>query len=90
MSVPYDHTLSGGCLTSCRVVWDPGIIFSFSLVQLMERQVVMALLEDKKSLGREDFSCPHFWVPLFCNGNDLCGLSVKEKGVKRGHLMSLS
>jgi hypothetical protein len=25
-----DHALSGGCFTSSRVVWDPGIIFSFS------------------------------------------------------------
>jgi hypothetical protein len=32
-----------------RSVWDPGIIFSFSLAQSMERQVVMALLEDKQS-----------------------------------------
>jgi hypothetical protein len=65
--------------TSYRVVWDPGIIFSFSLDQSMEHQVMMALLEDKKSLGREDFSCPHFWVSLFCSGRDFCGLSLKKK-----------
>jgi hypothetical protein len=31
-----DHALSGGCFTSSRVVWDPGIIFSFGLAQWME------------------------------------------------------
>jgi hypothetical protein len=31
-----DHALSRGCLTSSRVVWDPGIIFSFILAQLMK------------------------------------------------------
>jgi hypothetical protein len=41
---------------------------------------VMALLEDKQYLGREDFSCPQFWVPLFCSGNDFHGFSVKKKG----------
>jgi hypothetical protein len=35
-------------------------------------------------------SCPHFWIPLFDNGNDSRGSSVKKKGVKRGYLMSLS
>jgi hypothetical protein len=46
---------------------------------------MMALLEDKKYLGREDLSCPHFWIPLFSSGNDFRGLSVKKKGVKRGN-----
>jgi hypothetical protein len=32
-----------------RSVWDLGIIFSFSLAQSMECQVVMALLKDKQS-----------------------------------------
>jgi hypothetical protein len=41
-----DHVLSGGCLTSYWVVWDPGIIFSFSLDQSMEHHVVMTLLEE--------------------------------------------
>jgi hypothetical protein len=45
----------------------------------MECQVMMALLEDKQSLGREDLSCPHFWVPLFCSRRDFCGLSVEKK-----------
>jgi hypothetical protein len=55
-----DNELSRGCFTSSRLVWDPGIIFSFSLVQPVERQVVMALLEDKQSLGREDCNVPIF------------------------------
>jgi hypothetical protein len=60
-----DNTLSGGCFTSYMVVWDPGIIFSFILDQSMEHQVMMALLEEKKYLGREDLSCPHSWVSPF-------------------------
>jgi hypothetical protein len=58
-----DHALSRGYFTSSRVVWDPGIIFSFSLAQSMERQVVMALLEDKQSLGREDCNVPILGFP---------------------------
>jgi hypothetical protein len=50
---------------------------------------VMALLEETQFLGREDLPCLHFWIPLFGNGNDFGGLSVK-KGVKGGYLMSLS
>jgi hypothetical protein len=51
---------------------------------------MMAFLEDKQSLGREDLSCPHFWIPMFGSGNDLCGLSLKKKGVKRNYVMSLN
>jgi hypothetical protein len=40
---------------------------------------MMALLEDKQSLGREDLSCPHFWVSPFCSRRDFCGLSVEKK-----------
>jgi hypothetical protein len=47
VSMLSDHVLSEGCFSSYRVVWDPGIIFSFNLDQLMECQVMMALLEDK-------------------------------------------
>jgi hypothetical protein len=56
----------------------------------MERHVVMTLLEDKKYLGREDFSCPHFWIPSLGSGNDFCSLLVNKNGVKMGYLMSLS
>jgi hypothetical protein len=78
------HALSRGCFKYYKVIWDLGIIFSFSLDQSMERQVMMALLEDKKSLGSEDLPCPHFCVPMFCSRRDFCGLSVEKKRVKRG------
>jgi hypothetical protein len=45
---------------------------------------MMALLEDKQPLGREDLSCPHFWIPLFDSGNDSRDSSVKKKKVKKG------
>jgi hypothetical protein len=61
-----------------RMIWDPSIIFSFSLEPSMEHQVMMAFLEDKKYLGREDFSCPHFLVPLLCSRRDFRGLSVEK------------
>jgi hypothetical protein len=85
-----EHVLRKGCFTSYRVVWDPLIIFSFNVDQSMEHQVMMAFLEDKQSLGREDLPCPHFWVSPFCSRKDLCGLSMKKKGVKGGHLMPFS
>jgi hypothetical protein len=56
------------------VGWDPGIIFRFNLVQLMEHEVVMALLEDKKSLGREDCNVLIFGFPIFTVGGNLMGL----------------
>jgi hypothetical protein len=74
-----DHVLSGGCFTSYRVVWDPSIIFSFNMDQSMEHRVMMEFLEDKKYLGREDLSCPNYWVSSFCSRRDLCGLSVEKK-----------
>jgi hypothetical protein len=66
-----NHALSKGFFTFYKVVWHPGIIFSFSLDQSMECYVMMALLEDKQSLGREDLSCPHFWVPLLVEGTSM-------------------
>jgi hypothetical protein len=38
----------------------------------------MALLEDNKSLGLEDFSCPHFWVSSFCSRWDFRGLAGEK------------
>jgi hypothetical protein len=35
---------------------------------------MMELMENKKYLGREDLSCPHFLVPHFCSRRDSCGL----------------
>jgi hypothetical protein len=51
---------------------------------------MMALLEDKQSLGREDLSCPYFWIPLFCSRRDFRGLSMEKNEYKGGYLMSLS
>jgi len=42
-----DNALSKGCFTSSRLVWEPRIALSFSLVQLVYRMVEVALLEDK-------------------------------------------
>jgi hypothetical protein len=55
VSTLQDSALSRGCFTSSKLVWDPGIILSFSLVQLIDCRVVMALLEDKL---REDCNVP--------------------------------
>jgi hypothetical protein len=74
-----NHAMSGGCFTSYKVVWDLDIISSFSLDQSMGHHIVMALLEDKQYLGREDLSCTHFLVPLFCSRRDFRGLSVKKR-----------
>jgi hypothetical protein len=35
-------------------------------------------------------SCPHFWVSPFGSRKDLYGLSMKQKGIKGGHLFSFS
>jgi hypothetical protein len=56
----------------------------------MKHQIMMALLEDRQSLGMEDLSCPHFLGSSFCSRKDFRGLSMKKKGVKGGHLMSFS
>ena len=36
VSTLQDSALSRGCFTSSRLVWDPGIILSFSLVDLVD------------------------------------------------------
>jgi hypothetical protein len=68
------------CSASFTLFWDSIIIIGFNLIHFFVPMGVMALLEDKQYLGREDFSCPQFWVPLFCSGNDFHGFSVKKKG----------
>jgi len=73
-----NHALSEGCFTSSMVVWDPGIIFIFSLDQLMEHQVMMALLKYMQYLGREGSSCLYFWVPLFFSIWDFRVLPVEK------------
>jgi hypothetical protein len=65
VSTLQDNTLSRGCFTSFRLVWDPGISFSFILVQLVDRMVEVELLEEKQSLGREDCNFPIFGFPYY-------------------------
>jgi hypothetical protein len=66
--------VGGRCSTSFRLVWDPRIIISFSLVQLVVPMGVMALLEDKQSLGREDCHVPICGLPCYTVGDDFWGL----------------
>jgi hypothetical protein len=47
VSTLQDNIVGGQCSTSFRLVWDPGITPSFSLVHLVEHGVVMTLREDK-------------------------------------------
>jgi hypothetical protein len=74
VSTLQDNIVAGMCSIYFKLVWDPCIIFSFSLVQLMEHQVMMALLEDKQSLGREHCNVPIFGFPCFTVGGDLMSL----------------
>jgi hypothetical protein len=66
--------VGGRCSTSLRLVWDSRITLSFSLVQLVDHGVVMALLEDKQSLGSDNYNDPIFGFPYFAVVNDLMGL----------------
>jgi hypothetical protein len=75
--------VGGRCSTSFRLVWDPGITLSFSLVQLVDHRVVMALLEDKQYLGREDCNVPIFGFPYSTVVDDLMGLCQPDQ---RGNL----
>jgi hypothetical protein len=84
VSTLLDNALSRGCFTSFRLVWDPGIILSFSLVQLVDHRVVMALLEDKQSLGREDCNVPIFGFLCSAVGDVFMGLCQLDQ---RGDLM---
>jgi hypothetical protein len=53
------------CSASFRLVWDPGIIIRFSLVQFVVPMFVMALLEEKQSSGREDCHVTIFGFPYY-------------------------
>jgi hypothetical protein len=55
------NIVSDRCSTSFRLVWDPWTILSFISVHLVDHRVVMALLEDKQYLGREDYNVPIFY-----------------------------
>jgi hypothetical protein len=84
VSTLQDNALSRGCFTSSRLVWDPGIILNFSLVQLVDHKVVMALLEDKQSLGREDCNVPIFGFSCSASGDEFWGLCQPDQ---RGNLI---
>jgi hypothetical protein len=87
VSALLDNDLRRGCFTSFRLVWDPGIILSFGLVQLVDHRVVMALFEDNQSLGREDCNVPIFGFPCSAIGDDFMGLRQLDQ---RGDLMLLA
>jgi hypothetical protein len=53
VSILHNSIVGSRCSTSFRWVWDPGIIISFNMVQFVIPMGVMALFEDKQSLGRE-------------------------------------
>jgi len=53
-----DNTLTRGCFTSSRLVWHPWITLSFSLVQLVDCLVEVALLEDKQYLEGRTVKSP--------------------------------
>jgi hypothetical protein len=57
--------MGGRCSMSFRLVWDLRIILNFSLVQLFDRMVKVALLEDKQYPGREDCNVPIFIFPYY-------------------------
>jgi hypothetical protein len=82
VSTLLDHASSGICFTSLMVVWDPGIILSFNMVQSMGRLVVMVLLEENQYLGREDCDVPIFGF-LCCEvGGDHWGSFHLDQRVK--------
>jgi hypothetical protein len=76
--------VSDNCSSSFTLFLDPIIIIGFNLVNFVVPMCVMEFIEDKQSLGREDFSCPHFLVPLFCSGNEFRGFSMKKNGGEKG------
>jgi len=69
-----DITLRRGCFNSSRLVWEPGITLSFSLVHLVDCMVEVAFLEYNQYLGREDYNVSIFGFPCFAVGADLMGL----------------
>jgi hypothetical protein len=69
-----DSSLSRGCFTSSRMVWDLGIILNFSLVHLNYHWVMLELLEDNPSLGREDCNVFIFGFPCSVVGYDFMSL----------------
>jgi len=74
------------CFKSSKLVWDPGIILSFSLVHPVDRKVVMALLDDKKYLGREECNVPICGFSFSTIEDDFLGFCQFNQ---RGNLMLL-
>ena len=74
VSTLQDNIVGGQCSTSFRLVWDPGITLNFNLVQLVDHRVVMALFEDKQSLGRKDYNLTIFGFPYPTVKGDLMSL----------------
>ena len=70
--------MGDSCSSYFTLFWDRIIILGFNLVHFVVPMCVMEFIEDKQYLGREDFSCPHFLVPLFCSGNYFRGFSMKK------------
>ena len=70
------------------MVWDPRITLGFSLVQLVDRMVEVALLEDKQSLGRGDCNVPIFRFPYYAVRFTSGGLSQRGQRVETGSLVS--
>ena len=63
VSTLQDNDLSKGFITYSKLVWDLGIIHVFSLVQLIDCRIVMALLENKQYLEREECNLAIFGFP---------------------------
>jgi hypothetical protein len=81
VSALLDNALSRGCFTSFRLVWDPGIILSFSLGQIFYHRTVMALLEGKQYFGREDCNVPIFGFLFSTVGYVFLGLIQLDQTV---------
>jgi hypothetical protein len=79
VSTLQDSALSRGCFTSSGLVWDPGIILNFSLVQLVDHMVVMALFEDKQALGIKNYNVPIFGFSCSTIGDDFLSLCHPDR-----------
>jgi hypothetical protein len=74
VSTLQDNIVGSRCSTSFRLVWDPGITLSLSLVRLIDHRVLMEFLEDKKTLGKEDCNVPIFGFHCLAVKGDLMSL----------------
>jgi hypothetical protein len=78
-----------GFSMSFRLVWDPGIIIIFCLVQPVDHRVVMEFLEDKQSLGMKDFNVPIFQFPYLVVRGDFMSLCKHDERSKMRTTMRL-